>query len=223
MGADGSAYGSSIPVEKGFNLHGDVLLAYEMNGQALSRDHGHPVRVVVPGACGARSVKWLNRIIVSDEESESHWQKNDYKGFGPWVTWDDVDYEKSNSIQELPVTSAICLPANGSAHKAGYVEVQGYAWSGGGNRIYRVDVTADGGKTWQEAEITHQDHARDYRHYGWTLWKAKIKCPKDKKDVEVWSKAVDSSYNVQPETFENIWNLRGLLNNAYGKVNFTVH
>lgn len=39
---------------------GDVILAYEMNGQPLSRDHGFPVRVIVPGVVGARNVKWLS-------------------------------------------------------------------------------------------------------------------------------------------------------------------
>lgn len=81
VGADGSPYGASVPVAKAVNPHGDVILAYEMNGAPLPRDHGFPVRVVVPGVVGARNVKWVNRIIVADEESDSHWQQNDYKGW----------------------------------------------------------------------------------------------------------------------------------------------
>ena len=46
----------------------------------LCRDHGYPIRVVVPGVVGARNVKWVNRIVLSDKESSSHWQQNDYKG-----------------------------------------------------------------------------------------------------------------------------------------------
>jgi hypothetical protein len=57
--------GASIPVEKGLNPWGDVILAYEMNGQTLSRDHGYPLRVVVPGVVGARNVKWVQKIILS--------------------------------------------------------------------------------------------------------------------------------------------------------------
>ncbi len=57
----------------------DVLIAFEMNGAPLPRDHGFPVRVVAPGVVAARSVKWLTKITLSNEESKSHWQQNDYK------------------------------------------------------------------------------------------------------------------------------------------------
>ena len=62
-GADGSPYGASIPISKANTPYGDVLLAYEMNGETLPRDHGYPIRAVVPGVVGARNVKWLNNII----------------------------------------------------------------------------------------------------------------------------------------------------------------
>jgi sulfite oxidase len=80
MGAE--AYGASIPIEKAVDRRGDTILAYEMNGEPLPRDHGFPLRVVVPGHVAARSVKWLNKIVLSDEESTSQWQRRDYKCFG---------------------------------------------------------------------------------------------------------------------------------------------
>lgn len=220
-------YGASIPLAKAMDERGDVLLAYEMNGKTLNRDHGFPIRVIVPGTVGARNVKWLTRIEVSENESSSHWQQNDYKGFSPSTDWDTVDFKKSPAIQAMPVTSAICTPAQGEKVKItddGFIEVRGYAWSGGGRRIVRVDLTADQGKNWHVAELEQEDEP-DGRHYGWSLWTIRIPVdPKLKgKEIEIWAKAVDSAYNVQPESFENIWNLRGVLSNAYHRVKITLH
>ena len=64
---------------KAMDPNGDVLLAYEMNGDSLPYDHGYPLRVVVPGVVGARSVKWIGKIVASSQESQNHWQQNDYK------------------------------------------------------------------------------------------------------------------------------------------------
>lgn len=160
------------------------------------------------------------RINVSKHESESQWQQGDYKGFSPSTDWDTVDYSKSPAIQELPVISAICSPERGDkvVVENGKIKVSGYAWSGGGQKIVRVDVTVDGGDSWETARFVAQDSAKSGRHWGWTLWEVEIPVKKGEKSVEIWSKAVDSSYNVQPESFKNIWNLRGVLNNAYHRV-----
>lgn len=72
-----------MPIGKALAEDGDVLLAYEMNGKDIPRDHGYPLRAVIPGHVAARSVKWLQKVVVSDEESQSHWQQRDYKGFCP--------------------------------------------------------------------------------------------------------------------------------------------
>uniref|UniRef100_A0A914V5U6 Oxidoreductase molybdopterin-binding domain-containing protein n=1 Tax=Plectus sambesii TaxID=2011161 RepID=A0A914V5U6_9BILA len=68
----GNHYGASIPFHKAMSP--EVLIAYEMNGEPLSKDHGFPLRVVVPGVTGARQVKWLTAIRTSEEESPRHWQ-----------------------------------------------------------------------------------------------------------------------------------------------------
>lgn len=215
-------YGASIPLAKAMDERGEVLLAYEMNGQPLNRDHGYPLRMIVPGTVGARNVKWVTRIYISDSESPSHWQQNDYKGFSPSTDWDTVDFTKSPAIQALPVNSAICSPQNGEKVKVsadGYITVRGYAWSGGGHKIIRVDLTGNQGKDWHVAQL-EQENEPDGHHYGWSLWTAQIPIGKDMagKEIEIWAKAVDSQYNVQPETFANIWNLRGVLSNAYHRV-----
>ncbi|XP_068153381.1 sulfite oxidase, mitochondrial [Drosophila tropicalis] len=215
-------YGASIPLSKALDPRGDVLLAYEMNDEPLTRDHGYPIRVIVPGTVGARNVKWLTRIVVSDSESDSHWQQNDYKGFSPSTDWDTVDFSKADAIQAMPVTSAICSPLPDEHIKVndkGDIKVHGYAWSGGGRKIVRVDITIDQGQTWHVAEL-EQENIPDGRHYGWSLWTVHLPISKNQvgRNVEIWAKAVDSAYNVQPEKFENIWNLRGVLANAYHKV-----
>ena len=223
-GPEGSVYGASIPIELARMLKDDIIVAYEMNGADIPRDHGYPVRIIIPGVLGARQVKWLNKIYFSDEESECHWQRRDYKGFNSSIDWHNVDFDSAVSISQLPVVSAICDPAEGSELEPGADEVtlRGYAWSGGGRAIIRVDVSADGGKTWHNAEIQPNGQS-PFRAYAWSLWEATVPIPEGTKGkVELVCKAVDISYNVQPDSVEGIWNLRGVLNNAWHRVNVHV-
>ncbi|XP_066114555.1 sulfite oxidase, mitochondrial [Saccopteryx bilineata] len=217
----GAAYGASIPLVRAMDPEAEVLLAYEMNGQPLPRDHGFPVRVVVPGVVGARHVKWLGKVSVEPEESYSHWQRRDYKGFSPSVDWDSVDFDSAPSIQELPVQSAITEPKDGEIVESGEVTVKGYAWSGGGRAIIRVDVSLDGGLTWQVAELDGEEQ-RPRKAWAWRLWQLQAPVPPGKKELNIVCKAVDDSYNVQPDTVAPIWNLRGVLSNAWHRVHVHV-
>lgn len=229
VGADtdtmtGDVYATSIPVEIAMGAHRDVLLAYEMNGEPLTRDHGAPLRVVVPGVTGARSVKWLVKVTAASEECSSHWQQKDYKSFCPSVDWDTVNWGSAPAIHESPVTSAITEPSVGTTLPKGTTEVtmRGYAWSGGGREVARVDVSADGGKTWGTAELKTLPQ-RYGRAWAWTLWEASVPIPKGHTGpVELVAKATDSSYNSQPDTIINIWNLRGVVNNAWHRVKVDV-
>ncbi|XP_076241641.1 sulfite oxidase [Calliopsis andreniformis] len=217
----GTPYGASIPISKAMDPRADVILAYEMNGQPIPRDHGFPIRVIVPGVVGARNVKWLGRIVISKEESHSQWQQGDYKGFSPSTDWDNVDFSKAPAIQEMPVYSAICVPEPLETVKVkdGKINVKGYAWSGGGRKVIRVDVTNDQGNTWYTANLDAVDtNAKEGRYWSWSLWSVDLPVDKKCKETEIWAKAVDTSYNVQPESFKNIWNLRGFLCNAYHRV-----
>ncbi|XP_053564091.1 sulfite oxidase, mitochondrial [Bombina bombina] len=221
----GTNYGASIPFEHAMSKESDVLLAYEMNGETLPRDHGFPLRVIVPGVVGARNVKWLGRILISEEESRSHWQQNDYKGFNPCIDWDTVDFASSPAIQDLPVQSAITEPRPGQKiHPSpeGQFTVKGYAWSGGGRKIVRVDVSLDGGNTWKVAELTGEEQNTG-KAWAWKQWKLSASLPTDVTEITIICKAVDSSYNVQPDTVAPIWNLRGVLNNSWHRVQVTVN
>jgi sulfite oxidase len=160
-------YGASIPSQNALDPRADVIVALKMNDQPIPRDHGFPVRLIVPGVVGARNVKWLSAIRLAGEESDSHWQQADYKGFIPQMDYDNVDFRHGFSIQSLPVQSAICSPADNSRvqvqqlrSNGNRLELSGYAWSGGGRRIVRVDVSTDEGKTWRNANIYGESEYR---------------------------------------------------------------
>ena len=215
-GSDGPGYAASIPAHAATDPRGDVLLAYEMNGAPLPPDHGFPVRALVPGVTAARSVKWLTRVVLAAEECPSHWQQKDYKTFSPGVDWATVDWAAAPAIQETNVTSAICEPAPGAVLEGPLdeVEVRGFAYSGGGRGIQRVDVSADGGATWTPAaEVASPPpppgQARG-KTWAWAQWRAVVPLPPGTTGpVTIVARAVDEACNVQPESAAAIWNLRG--------------
>ena len=215
----GESYGASIPIEKAMDIRGDCILAFEMNGVEIPRDHGHPLRAIIPGTVGARNVKWLSRIVASEKEYHGFWQQRDYKGFSPSIDWNNVDFSSAPAIQELPVQSIICTPQEGTSldAKREKVHISGIAWSGGGRGIIRVDVSADGGKTWHVANLGNGAEQKRSRAWAWTLWEATVPLPSSS-DTELVCKAVDASYNVQPDTSGPIWNLRGCLSNAWHRI-----
>jgi sulfite oxidase len=225
------AYGASIPIEKAVSKHGDVLLVYEMGGKPLPPDHGFPLRVLVPGHVAARSVKWLSKIILSEDESQSQWQQRDYKCFGPNQGGQEVDWSSAPAIQETPVQSAITSLRNISYHSPAdrktlqvygleedAVEVQGYAFSGGGRKIVRVDVSADEGRSWQQAEILPDD-AQGHKSWAWRRWKLVL--PKRLAGKVFAVKAIDEGYNVQPDSYEPHYNFRGNLTVGWHRVTYS--
>lgn len=217
----GGPYKASIPLGQATNPDADVLLAYEMNGEILNRDHGYPLRVVVPGVIGARSVKWLDRISIIQEESQGFFMQKDYKMFPPSVNWDNINWSTRRPQMDFPVQCAICSLEDVDVVKQRKITVTGYAVSGGGRGIERVDVSVDGGKTWLEALRSQKSNvpyvADDMGSdkWAWVLFEAVVDIPEN---AEIIAKAVDSAANVQPEKVEDIWNLRGILNTSWHRV-----
>jgi sulfite oxidase len=202
-------FGGSIPLEKA--LSNEVLLAFEMNGEPLPPVHGYPLRTVVPGCIGARSVKWLSKIIVTDAPSENYFQAHAYKTFPPEIGPDTVRWEEGEMLHHLPLNAVIWDPIPGSAVERGKVTVRGWAMASGGEVVEKVEVSPDGGTRWVEAILTDQGN-----RWTWCFWSADLELSPGRQTIV--ARATDSSGQVQPDKVDGIWNFKGYMNNAWHRV-----
>lgn len=190
----------------------DVLLAYELNGEPLPPQHGFPVRLVVPGWYGMASVKWLGRITVLAEPFEGYQQTRSYR------LRQDEDELGEPVTRMMP--RALMVPPGVPDFLTrrrfvapGRCPLQGRAWSGWG-AIESVQVSTDGGRGWQEAELGEQGPALAWRSWSHT-WQAE-----QPGDYELCCRAADKAGNLQP--LEVPWNLGGYANNSVQRVPVTV-
>ena len=206
-------FGSSIALEKAFSP--EVLLAYEMNGEPLAPEHGFPLRVIVPGYIGARSVKWLREITLQEHASTNPYQARDYKLFPPEITARTADWSRGKAIENLILNAAITTPQEGETVAAGPTRIQGYAISGKGAPVERVELSADGGKTWTTAKIVERADP-----FAWCFWEVMVALSPG--DCQVIVRAWDASKRTQPEDVRQLWNFKGYMNNAWHRVNIHV-
>jgi sulfite oxidase len=192
-------YGGSIEIGKA--MAGEVLLAWAMNGAPLPPEHGAPVRVVVPGYIGARSVKWVERVTARRDPSENYFQAVAYRLAGV-------------ALGALPLSADILRPANGATVDAGSIPVRGYALAGDGRAVASVEVSPDGGRTWRPAELDESAGP-----WSWRLWRVTIDLPPG--PAEVLARAWDTSGATQPRSAEEIWNPKGYVNNSWARSTFT--
>lgn len=221
-------YHISIPIRKALERDNDCTLAWKMNGETLPRDHGFPLRVIIPGYVGARSVKWISKIVVTKNECDGMHQKGiAYKLLAPNIkSLASVAKEYIESMPPadfVPITSAVTKPDPGTPVRPGQmVDLAGYAYAGAGKAVIRIDVSVDGGKTWKQADFQRADETqkqRGCRAWAWIQWQFQAKVPDDASGTwKVVCKAVDDQYNQQPENTSSIWNIRGLFNNSWGQV-----
>ncbi|KAF9209063.1 hypothetical protein BGZ49_006472 [Haplosporangium sp. Z 27] len=178
-----TCYGSSIPFRKAMDPFGDVILAYEMNGQPLTREHGSPIRVIVPGFIGARSVKYLQKIIIQPEESNSFYQIDDTNVESSWDT--------AASLGEMNVQCVICTPTEDEVVPSSEpVTIKGYAIAGGGKGIYRVEVSVDGGNTWEPADKMEQKADEiSGMFWTWAIWEKTV--PSISNSTEIVARACE--------------------------------
>lgn len=175
-------YGTSIKLNWAMDPNRGVMVAHGMNGETLTPDHGKPLRIIIPGQIGGRSVKWLKRIIVTEAPSDNWYHIYDNRVLPTTVSpeasadlpevWKDERY----AIYDLNTNSAIAKPAHGETVSVPGSEArggddddateetyrfQGYAYAGGGRRVTRVEITLDRGRSWRLADVTYPED--DYR------------------------------------------------------------
>ena len=219
-----------------------MMLAHKMNGEMLRPDHGKPLRVVIPGQIGGRSVKWLKRLIVTASPSDNWYHIYDNRVLPTMVSpeesannskwWMDDRY----AIYDLSTNSAIAYPAHEEqlclVNGPEKYRARGYAYGGGGRRVTRVEVSIDKGRSWRLAEI---DYAEDkYREvergmfggrldmswressFCWCFWSLDLKVSEltDAKDLLV--RAMDESMNIQPR--DMYWSVLGMMNNPWFRI-----
>ena len=212
-GVDGGieqAYQRALPVDLASSP--DALLAYEVNGSPLPPQHGFPLRLVVPGWYGMASVKWLSRITAIDEPFDGYYQTTSYN-----VRHHDDD--AGEPVTRIVPRSLMVPPGipdfftRSRLVAPGHHELEGRAWSGHG-AITRVEVTSDGGRSWEQADV-------DPPRLGPSAWQAwRYRWTAEPGDYVLCCRATDSAGNEQP--VEATWNTGGYLNNAVQRVDVHV-
>lgn len=221
-----------------------IMLAYKMNGDMLTPDHGKPLRVVIPGQIGGRSVKWLKRLIITDQPSDNWYHIYDNRVLPTMVSpeesankpewWTDERY----AIYDLNCNSAIAYPAHeeqlclvGGPQK---YRAKGYAYGGGGRRITRVEVSTDCGKNWRLANIDYPEDAyrsadgdaelfggrldMDWREtcFCWCFWNIDIPVSELENAKDILVRSMDEAMQVQPR--DMYWTVLGMMNNPWFRV-----
>ncbi len=202
----------SIPIEKA--LDGDTLIATHMNGAPLTKHHGFPARLLVPGWIGSASCKWLTELKVLEAEFQGNFMSPGYRMPNQPVQPGQAPAPAdTHPVTALTVKSVIAGPVDGASLKPGRIIVHGAAWAGEAD-IVKVEISVDGGASWNEAML-----AREQAHYAWRLWNYAWK-PSRAGDFEIMSRATDSLGRVQPVAAQ--WNPGGYLNNSIDRVGFHV-
>ncbi|PXF44458.1 Nitrate reductase [NADH] 2 [Gracilariopsis chorda] len=230
-------FGASVGIVHALNDFSGIIIAYEQNGEPLHPDHGFPLRLIVPGWVGARMVKWLEKIEVSDKPTNSYYHERDNKIFPSFVDHELADTEgywtkDEYLFNELNINSVIVTPCNmevirTSGNKT--YTVRGYAYSGGGRKITRVELSLDGGRSWKLCNLSFPEEQfssapRFGLYFCWMFWRCTVgmgemvECARNTGEFKC--RAWDVSNNTQPA--EHNWNLLGYGNNSHFSVKATL-
>jgi DMSO/TMAO reductase YedYZ molybdopterin-dependent catalytic subunit len=197
-----------MPIAKA--MTDNILIAFEMNGEALHPLNGAPLRLVVPGWPASTAQKWLKRIQLRDIVHDG--PKMTGKAYRvpnrPVSEGEKVEKEDFVIIERMPVKSLVTFPANG-ADVSLETQVRGHAWSGD-RTVDRLEISIDFGASWQSAELDAPVNSG-----AWQNWRADVAFPQAGY-YEVWARATDSAGVMQPFAID--WNPKGYLNNTMHRV-----
>jgi sulfite oxidase len=206
-------FGGSIDLSKA--LSDEVLLATDLNGAPLPPEHGFPLRVVIPGWIGARSVKWLGEINLRADPTPNYFQSQAYRVQRRVDPANPRDVSRGEALSEVPVNSVIVEPLSGQRIARGLVRLAGWAMGSAARRITVVEVSTDAGADWLPARILPQESA-----WTWTLWETSVDLAPGNHTLLV--RATDSSGASQPPSIKDTWNVKGYCNNAWHQVSIVV-
>jgi sulfite oxidase len=211
----GRTFGFGASISLGRALAGDVLLVDRMNGAPLPPEHGFPLRVVVPGYIGARSVKWLGRIVVQARPSDNYFEARAYKELPAEADPAAVDWASFPPIEDAQLHAVVCLPEDETTLAAGDQVVMGYATTGGHRRVVAVEVSSDGARSWSPAELLDRPSPG-----AWVRWRAPVTLGSG--EHELVARATDSDGRTQVPDVAARWNPKGYLNDAWHRVTVRV-
>ncbi len=178
-------FARSIPLAK---ARTDVLLAYQMNGSDLPPQHGFPLRAIVPGWYAMASIKWLQRVIVTDRPFTGYYQTMDY---AYWARRGDI--AELVPLTEMQIKAEIAKPAQGEIVPANSnVRVHGAAWTSDGE-ITKVELSTDGGGTWSETNPIDKPMRN-----AWRRWEYSWHTPLKAGQATLIARATDSHGCSQP-------------------------
>ncbi len=206
LGSAGIKFIRSIPIEKAMS---STLLAYEMNGQPLPLEHGHPLRSLALGWTGASCVKWLKKITVLEKPFEGFFMDKVYRMFQK-----GEDPKSGAVVTGIDLKSIIVEPMDGQTLAVGIVPIRGAAYAGE-EGIKKVDVSVDGGGTWHSANMMGLEQPYAWRHWEY-LWE-----PGTTGDYMIMARATDTKGQRQPQHAN--WNSLGYGNNGVEEHAVTVH
>lgn len=195
----------SVVVERSLPIKvlDDALLAWEMNGAPISLAHGGPLRLIAPGYSGVNNIKYVKRVAFTQAESDAKIMSHGYRITPPGGKADP----KQASVLEMNVKSWINSPnPELGTWPSGNTVIQGVAF-GGTHAVKRVEVSADGGKTWRDARFVGPDLGR----FAWRQFAVQMNLPAGTHTLV--SRATDAAGNVQPE--QRVENVGGYNNNSW--------